>query len=280
MRVAFLHNEFAEDPAYDPAVEVPPGMPVAEALERGGMTWSGSPARSTCRPSNASWKMPPPTSSSTTSSRSAGAICSRAPRRPAAGSDRSSVHWLSRGTRWWRRRASSRPSGVSSPPACPRRPGTRAGAGDQGTRWPDEDAPIRHIIKAVNEHASFKLTDDSVLASGDEDTLMEAIGEREATHGNRHFAERFVPGREFNLSLLGVAEGGRAGGPAARGDQVPRLSVGQAAHRRPRRHKWAEGSFEYRATPRSFDHAAEDAPAPADARRSRPRDVAPLRAGR
>ena len=73
------------------------------------------------------------------------------------------------------------------------------------------------------------------------------------------FAERFVEGREFNLSLLDGPDG--PDGAAAGRDPLRRTSptdkpriVGYAA-------KWDEDSFEYRHTSRRFDLPAGDAAA-------------------
>ena len=127
--------------------------------------------------------------------------------------------------------------------------------------WPPQrtataDAPgARWIVKSVWSHASLGLTDDSVV---DDPALVAArLAERRRTYGGQWFAERFLPGREFNLSLLQVA-GGVAVLPPAEilfqgfAADKPRI-VGYAA-------KWDTGSEEYRATPRSFAFNADDAP--------------------
>jgi D-alanine-D-alanine ligase len=84
-----------------------------------------------------------------------------------------------------------------------------------------------------------------------------ALTRRAGTPGAPWFAERFVEGREFNLSVLDGPDGGVVL-PAAEliftdfPEDKPRI-VGYAA-------KWDEDSFEYRNTTRSFDAAPVDAP--------------------
>ncbi|MBI3992298.1 MAG: D-alanine--D-alanine ligase [Candidatus Lambdaproteobacteria bacterium] len=127
--------------------------------------------------------------------------------------------------------------------------------------WPPQrrsagDAPAtRWIVKSVWCHASLGLADDSVVDDPAQVALR--LAERRRTYGGQWFAERFLPGREFNLSLLEVA-GGVAVLPPAEilfqgfAADKPHI-VGYAA-------KWHTDSAEYRATPRSFAFAAGDAP--------------------
>jgi D-alanine-D-alanine ligase len=67
----------------------------------------------------------------------------------------------------------------------------------------DPDAKV--IVKAVWEHGSLGLDEGSVVKGAD---AARVIADRVARFGTEHFAERFVEGREFNLSLL--EERGRA----------------------------------------------------------------------
>ncbi|HEV7281080.1 MAG TPA: hypothetical protein VGN57_12825 [Pirellulaceae bacterium] len=114
------------------------------------------------------------------------------------------------------------------------------------------DAPpgTRGIAKSTVEHASVGIDDDSVVVAGETRTSAEASAET--------FVERFVEGREFNLSLLTRDDGdGVEVLPPAEimfvdyPPEKPRI-VGWAA-------KWDEASFEYGATPRRFDFPASDA---------------------
>ncbi|HSB59312.1 MAG TPA: hypothetical protein VLD66_06880, partial [Methyloceanibacter sp.] len=61
------------------------------------------------------------------------------------------------------------------------------------------------IVKAVWEHGSLGLDEGSVVKGAD---APRVIADRNARFGTEHFAESFVEGREFNLSLL--EERGRA----------------------------------------------------------------------
>lgn len=114
------------------------------------------------------------------------------------------------------------------------------------------------IVKARDAHASFFLDDSSVVRDVDATALARRLGEMEARHGQPFFAERFVDGREFNISLVENAAGVPEVLPtaeisfAALPPDKPRL-VGYAA-------KWEEDSLEYIATPRTFALGPEDAP--------------------
>jgi D-alanine-D-alanine ligase len=108
----------------------------------------------------------------------------------------------------------------------------------------DPDAPF--IVKAVWEHGSLGLDEDSVVKGAD---AARVIADRGARFGTEHFAESFVEGREFNLSLL--EERGRATVlPIAEilfedwREGHPRM-VGYDA-------KWTSDSEAYIGTPRRF----------------------------
>jgi D-alanine-D-alanine ligase len=83
-----------------------------------------------------------------------------------------------------------------------------------GLQTPDwlEDAPGagpadpagRYIVKAVHEHASCGLDEGSVVPTDAIGGRLDAMRRR---HGGLWLAERFVDGREFNLSLIGPADG-------------------------------------------------------------------------
>ncbi len=106
----------------------------------------------------------------------------------------------------------------------------------------------RWIVKSVHEEASVGLEDDAVVeASGP--VLLRILAERAPRLGGEAFAEAYVDGREFNLSLLG-GDAGVQVLPAAETVFVdyapgkPRI-VGYSA-------KWREDSYEYSHTPRRF----------------------------
>jgi D-alanine-D-alanine ligase len=112
------------------------------------------------------------------------------------------------------------------------------------------------IIKSVWEHASIGLDADAVVAVPDALALGALLAARAPKLGGLCFAERYIEGREFNLSLL-ADEGGPQVLPPA---EIRFAGYGVG---RPRivdyRAKWDESSFEYRHTRRTFDVEARDA---------------------
>lgn len=115
-------------------------------------------------------------------------------------------------------------------------------AGDCRERW---------IVKSLWEHASFGLDDSSVVTGRRATRAVMARRTREL--GGRWFAERYIEGREFNLSILErngepevlpIAEMTFVGYPPGR----PKI-VGYAA-------KWDESAIEYRATQRVYPRLA------------------------
>jgi D-alanine-D-alanine ligase len=113
----------------------------------------------------------------------------------------------------------------------------------------------KFILKSVYEHASFEMDDASVIGPAAPDEITDLVRNRSDMSGKPFFAERFIEGREFNLSLLGnppevlpPAEIDFSAFPAAK----PRI-VGFGA-------KWAENSFEFQNTPRTFDFPIADGP--------------------
>ncbi len=128
----------------------------------------------------------------------------------------------------------------------PRNSVSPAVSGDQ--RW---------IVKSLWEHASFGLDDDPLVNAADRGELMRVLRRRAPQLGGACFAEEYIEGREFNLALLAGPQGPEILPPAeivfeGYGTQRLRI-VGYRA-------KWAEGSYEYRHTPRCFDFPESDAP--------------------
>jgi D-alanine-D-alanine ligase len=120
----------------------------------------------------------------------------------------------------------------------------------------DGQIPFRPpwIVKSVWEHASIGLEDCAVAHSPPE--LAREIRAREKRESLEHlFVEAFIEGREFNLALLGGADGPQSLPPAeilfvGYPEGKPRM-VGYRA-------KWDERSFEFGSTPRRFDFPPED----------------------
>lgn len=119
--------------------------------------------------------------------------------------------------------------------------------------------PERAIIKAVAEHASLGITDDSVISCADLaiSELVSRIESQGRHFRTPHFAEQYIDGREFNLSIL-AGENGPEVLPPAEIEFVnypaekPKI-VGQAA-------KWNESALEYINTPRRFAFPSADVP--------------------
>ena len=80
-------------------------------------------------------------------------------------------------------------------------------AGDGAAEFAWEGPPLCPdtpcIIKAVWEHASRGLDDENIVAAADLDRLPDRLRQQSMTSGQPWFAEQFIEGREFNLSLLG-----------------------------------------------------------------------------
>lgn len=113
----------------------------------------------------------------------------------------------------------------------------------------------KFILKPIYEHASFQMDDESVVECDDPHQIVELIRDREDRWGRPYFAEQFIDGREFNLSLLGdeptvlpPAEIDFSAFPEGK----PRI-VGQRA-------KFDAGSFEFHNSPRRFDFPPADRP--------------------
>jgi D-alanine-D-alanine ligase len=114
-----------------------------------------------------------------------------------------------------------------------------------------------YIIKAVWEHASVWLDEHSILHAPDGNRLRQAIVSRQKNLGMTCFAEPFIDGREFNLSLLAGDTGLEVLPPAEiqfRDYPPDKAKVVDY------RSKWVEDSFEYHHTPRRFDFLKEDEP--------------------
>ena len=115
----------------------------------------------------------------------------------------------------------------------------------------------RWLIKSTWEHGSLGLDDDGPVENKNLETLHQILKERAPKLGGSCFAEVFVEGREFNLSILEGAAGIQVLPPAEiifenYGTQKLTI-VGYRA-------KWDSSSYEYHHTPRRFDFPSSDAP--------------------
>jgi D-alanine-D-alanine ligase len=115
------------------------------------------------------------------------------------------------------------------------------------------------IVKSVWEHASIGLDEDSVVSVATREALEAEVRRRLPALGGEGFAEKFIDGREFNLSLIEAA--GTPGVPEilppaemvfeGYGENKPKV-IGYRA-------KWDESSEEYHRTVRTFEFGREDA---------------------
>jgi D-alanine-D-alanine ligase len=113
----------------------------------------------------------------------------------------------------------------------------------------------RWIIKSVWEHASIGLDAEAIVDVSEPENMELLLKERAPRLGGSCFAEAFIDGREFNLSLLDGPGGVIVLPPAeilfeGYGLGQARIVDYQA--------KWDDASFQYHHTPRRFDFDAED----------------------
>jgi D-alanine-D-alanine ligase len=129
--------------------------------------------------------------------------------------------------------------------------------------WPGGDGCVQGndpgrgawIIKSVWEHASIGLNEQSIVTDADSETVFALLRSRAPNLGGTCFAERFIAGREFNLSVLAGPRGPEVLPPAEIifenfTPAMPRIVDYRA--------KWDENAFEYHHTPRRFDFGPVD----------------------
>ena len=113
------------------------------------------------------------------------------------------------------------------------------------------------IIKAVWEHASVGLDEDSIIVPVDREHLRREIKQRRESWNREFFAEHYIDGREFNLSLLAGDSGPEVLPPAEiKFVDYPSGKKRVVGYRA----KWDEASFEYQHTQRCFLFPEEDRP--------------------
>jgi len=115
----------------------------------------------------------------------------------------------------------------------------------------------RWIIKSLWEHASMGLEAENIIEGPWGQHVEQAMKARAPLLGGACFAEVFIDGREFNLSLLAGPQGPLVLSPAeiifeGFGADQPRI-VGYRA-------KWDMDSTEFQGTPRTFDFGPADGP--------------------
>jgi D-alanine-D-alanine ligase len=124
-------------------------------------------------------------------------------------------------------------------------PGDENGAGG---RW---------LVKSLWEHASIGIDETDALLCDRTDRIMDVLREHAPRFGGACFAERFIEGREFNLSLLAGTDRSEILKPAEIVfEGYPEEALRIVGYRA----KWDAGSYEYHHTPRRFDFPPSDAP--------------------
>lgn len=116
----------------------------------------------------------------------------------------------------------------------------------------DNDIRNPFLVKSLWEHASYGLDEDQRLLFSSHADLLERMQQEKDPHA--FFCEEYIHGREFNLSVIDGKDGAMVL-PAAEirfeyPEGKPRI-LGYKA-------KWAEDSFEYIHTVRSFSFPPKD----------------------
>jgi D-alanine-D-alanine ligase len=115
---------------------------------------------------------------------------------------------------------------------------------------------IRWLIKSIWQHASSGLHEDQLILGENADRTRARLPKCAAQLGGACFAEAFIDGREFNLSLLAQPHGPQVLPPAEIVfDDYPNDKLRIVGYRA----KWEKDSYEYQHTPRRFDFPPQDA---------------------
>jgi len=122
------------------------------------------------------------------------------------------------------------------------------------------DLPVKKmqwIIKSLRDHGSLGLEVANIVSGKTEDQLNGILQKRAVDLGGSCFAEAFIHGREFNISIISGPEGPTVLSPAEivfeNFEKGKPMIVGYKA-------KWEEQTFEYENTPRTFDFKDSDQP--------------------
>jgi D-alanine-D-alanine ligase len=111
------------------------------------------------------------------------------------------------------------------------------------------------IIKSLWEHASVGINETSIVEGQTAEDIVALLRLKADGLGGACFAERFIEGREFNISVI-AGPGGPVILPPAEiifedyDETMPRIVDYRA--------KWDETSFAFQHTPRQFDFAPAD----------------------
>jgi len=117
-------------------------------------------------------------------------------------------------------------------------------------------AGVRWLIKSLWQHASCGLHEDELILGENVDQTRALLPTYAAQLGGACFAEAFIDGREFNLSLLAESRGPQSLPPA---EIIFEDYPDDKLHIVGYRAKWEKDSYEYNHTPRRFDFPPQDA---------------------
>lgn len=117
-----------------------------------------------------------------------------------------------------------------------------------------EELPGTFLLKSIWEHASFGLDESKPLLFFTRDQLLERF--HQEANPSAFFAEQYIHGREFNLSILGGKNGPMVLPLAEMRFNFPE----DKPHILGYKAKWEEDSFEYKNTCRSFSFDPQDQP--------------------
>lgn len=112
-----------------------------------------------------------------------------------------------------------------------------------------------YIIKPCSEDASVDITDDSIKKIKNIEEAVEIIYNKEKKFNKTYFAEEYINGREFNISIIEEKKSAKVLPPAEiifqnyTNDKFKIVNYNA---------KWEEESFEYQNTMRSFDFEKQD----------------------
>ncbi|MGQ9615227.1 MAG: D-alanine--D-alanine ligase family protein [Spirochaetota bacterium] len=113
------------------------------------------------------------------------------------------------------------------------------------------------ILKSTWEHASIGIDAESVVRVSTPEELRMLLEQRNASSGGLYYAEEYIEGREFNLSILAKPDGVEVLPPAE-------MKFIEFPENHPKvlgyRAKWVEESMEYMKTQRCFEFNTEDQP--------------------
>jgi D-alanine-D-alanine ligase len=130
--------------------------------------------------------------------------------------------------------------------------------------WIDNDTRnhrvdgAKYIVKSVWEHASIGIDKESIVINDKMHHVRDVIFKKEKINGGKFFAERFIKGREFNVSVL--ADRDAVGVDVLLPAEMRFHGEVAGDHFLDYNGKWDETSEEYDISRRTFDFQNADKP--------------------